>query len=344
MVIDADLRMISDYKKDKNDVVIFGDTSKFHAGSMENYLNFRNLVDDKYNILSEIGFDFFFKLRKLQTDYDVFREKLIKSKHWPGIQSCSIIIVHGEGTTAKFKRSGLPYMYFAKLAKEMGKKCWLTNFSMFEIEGYADYLPLFDFIACRERITYEEVQKYNDNVILSFDCCILRYKQVAEFNCNPVGVALIRGSNQSLFEPYITCHEAHFYEFAWRWELSKKLGSRLFKQLLRKIGLDIRDGIYMRTFQEYVDSIAKNTYSLTTSYHANIISFLAGVPFVSLDTMSNSKFTATVNDLLPPKYHDMKPAKMIHAITHDQETRQTVHDHYTEIFDGLLARAKNNVN
>jgi exopolysaccharide biosynthesis predicted pyruvyltransferase EpsI len=83
--------------------------------------------------------------------------------------------------------------------------------------------------------------------------------------------------------------------------------------------------------------ISNSQVALSTSFHGNIISFLSGIPFISLDR-SNKKYEALDEELLPKEGKD--------EILQDPgatNNRKIIQTYYDTKIDVLRQRARLNV-
>lgn len=292
-------------------VTIIGDTSKFHLGSKLNYCEFRKLVSTKYDILQEIPYNAF------AVNYIPFQEFFdqIKISHWwDEITYSDILIVQGEGLTEKKEDYVYPYLYFSRIAKEIGVESWLVNFSMYEGESYLDLLKQFSYIACRDTLTYNHLSKLGISPELSFDCSILA-SGVEEHTGHNDTISAIRGRN-AIDERILHGFERLIkYNCCWQW--------------------DSKDARSYPHIHDYVSEMKKCRFTLSTSFHGGIISYMSGIPFISLDS-NNKKYLALNLELLPKDARDMDPK--IYLRWCGSENRKRVHDHYLKIYDNLKKR------
>ena len=322
---------------------VFGDTSSFHLGSSENYTNFRNELNKRYQIVGELKYNHFFNDIDSQRDYDVFRQRLTQSGLLQKITDCSVIVVHAEGLLECWRIVGLPYMYFGRLAKEHGIEAWLVNFSMFKVEPYYHYLKDFSFIASRDPITLDRLSKFGIQARLTFDCCCLSFDAPAETTELDERIALIRGRNVEVFEPWLSQVDTLKYDCAWRWRRNRGTLSWFIFGVLKRVGLDFSVGVSSKNLADCIQQLSKHRFSMTTSYHGNIFSFLAGIPFVALDLNSNEKYRATIVDLLPEHFKSISPDTVLKDNFDELLWRKQVQSHYRKIFPQLKKRALGNI-
>ncbi len=294
----------------KNALVI-GDTSSFHLCSNQNYLEFRKLVKQKYNIVGEIPYNEFGTVR---IDYPLFVSNLKESKWHEAIQKAGIFIVHGEGLTEKQADFAYHYLYFSRIAKERDLESHLVNFSMFEVDPFLELVKNFDYVACRDIITHRLLKSRKIDSELSFDCAILSSPLQGSIS-DDGHIALIRGRNEiplrfSDNENYVK------YNCCWSWEVGS-------------------NAVTYSSFQEYLPALRNARFSLTTSFHANIISFLSSIPFISLDK-TNPKYLALDLELLP---NDLRNPDSLR----NPKNRMHIQEHYKLIYPELKRRAKLNL-
>jgi hypothetical protein len=291
---------------DKKKVTIIGDTSSFHSGSELNYNEFRNLIRRNYEILNEIpynafGVDFI--------DYSSFFSMLKKSRWWSGVSKSDILIVHGEGLTEKHDDYVYPYLYFSKIANKMGIKSWLVNFSMYEALPFLDLVKRFDYIASRDILTQSHLKEYGIDSELSFDCCVLA-SDVNRYTKSDGHIAMIRGRN-ALEEKLDGLNNVVKYNCCWKW--------------------DDKNVVTFPSFLDYKDMLKKAKFSLSTSFHGNILSYLSGILFISLDK-SNRKYLALDMELLPKGFN-------LNTINIDENVRKAVNEHFLKLYCDLRKRA-----
>jgi len=288
-------------------VTIVGDTSMFHLGSRCNYTEFRKLVNNKYKIIQEIPYDAF------GTDFiafDGFFKKIKKTKWWDNLCKSNLIIVHGEGLTEKCEDYVYPYLYFSKIGGILGIKSHLVNFSMYEAEPFIDLLENFSYMACRDILTHEHLRDLGFDPELSFDCCVLGVNLERKIE-HDGSVALIKGRH-SFDERLARKFGAPIrYNCCWTWE---------------------KEAISLPSIKDYVDCISNSQVTLSTSFHGNILSFLSGIPFISIDR-SNKKYQALDIELLPKNKTEIlrNPRKA--------DNRKVIQVHYNNIINKLRERA-----
>ena len=288
-------------------VTIVGDTSRFHLGSRLNYYEFCKLVSAKYRIVQELPYDSFGI--NFMT-FDKFFGKLKKTKWWSGLCESDLIIVHGEGLTEKCEDYVYKYLYFSRVGKILGIESHLVNFSMYEGDPFISLLKDFSYIACRDVLTLKHLRYLGFDPELSFDCCVLGLdiEKKAKHNGS---VALIRGRHgfdEKLARKFGTPIK---YNCCWLWE---------------------GNAINLSSIKDYVKQISNSQVTLSTSFHGNIISFLSGIPFISLDK-SNRKYRALDIELLPKEKTEIlrDPGNIDH--------RKIVQIHYENIINVLRERA-----
>ncbi len=319
---------------------VFGDTSSFHLGSLTNYGNFRRLLNRRFQLEVELPFDYLFKVPKAQSTYAGFVDWLSGNGFLERLRKCDVIVTHPEGVMESWRPNGMPYAYFGKLGKELGKETWIVNFSMFDLSDYEPYMGHFDYVACRDPMTRKVLSDANIQSVLAFDCCVLSAAHVAEAPSAGT-VALIRGREQRVLESYRRFYRTKQYDCAWRWQ-RRGIGRVVFG-VLRRLGIDIPAGARRASIQEYIEDLSRNRFALTTSYHANIFCFLAGIPFVPLDMGGSRKYTATTVDLLPPKYRAVTIDELLAGAVNEEQWRKQVREHYARQFEDLRDRAERNV-
>src|SRR3989344_1560552 len=300
---------MKEYKK----VTIIGDTSNFHLGSKLNYTEFRKLITVKHNILQEIPYDTF---GVEFIPFSKFFYDIKKSKWWKGLENSDILIVHGEGLTEKRDNYVYPYLYFSQIAGELGIDSWLVNFSMYEIEPFLDFVKQFSYIACRDILTHKHLSDYDIDAILSFDCCVLDVKK-QEYEEGDGTIIAIRGRksiDQLIIDKFEKCVKLNC---CWQWD---------------------KDALSLPSVYSYIERIGKSDFVLSTSFHGNIFSYLAGVPFISLD-YSNKKYLALKLELLPDKgnFITLENNKIF-----DNAFRKEIYDYYQNLRGKLIKRARLN--
>ena len=288
-------------------VTIVGDTSRFHLGSRFNYTEFCKLVNNKYRVIQEIPYDSF------GIDFiafDDFLKQIKKTKWWDRLCESNLIIVHGEGLTEKFEDYVYPYLYFSKIGKILGIDSHLVNFSMYEAEPFIDLLKDFSYMACRDILTHEHLRGLGLNPELSFDCCVLG-ADIEGKTEQDGSVALIKGRygfDEKLAKKFGIPIK---YNCCWAWE---------------------EEAINLSSIRDYINHISNSQIALSTSFHGNIISFLSGIPFISLDR-SNRKYKALDIELLP------KNKTGILRNPEEADNRKRVQIHYSSIINKLRERA-----
>lgn len=296
-------------KSKSKKVTIIGDTSKFHLGSKLNYEQFKKLAESKHTIIQEIPYDAF-GIKFIE--YSDFFDKLKKSKWWKKIKESDILIVHGEGLTEKHDDYIYPYLYFSNISSYLGIESQLVNFSMFEAKPFLDLVKNFDYIATRDILTQKHLFENGIDSELSFDCCILA-TAIANAQNNS-HIAIISGRNTIEDKILNKFRNTVRYDCCWG-EEKKKHNSLL----------------------EYLDEIKLAKFTLSTSFHGNIVSYLSGIPFISLDD-SNLKYKALDIEFLPEEIRSDKEKLM------NPKNRQRIYEHYKNIYEKLLKRAKLNIN
>lgn len=291
--------------------LIIGDTSKFHLCTNQNYFNFRNLVEKKYKITGEIPYNEF-GINFI--DYKSFVSNLNRSEWGEVIKNSDVFIVHGEGLTEKHADYVYPYLYFSKIARERGLESHLVNFSMYESDPFLYLVKQFDYVASRDILTQEHLISRGIDSQLSFDCTLLS-APLQDYTIGDGHVALIRGRNE-IVEGQLDENNYVRYNCCWKWERGDNI-------------------LTLNSFQEYLSNLRNAKFSLTTSFHANIISFMSGIPFISLDR-SNPKYLALDREILPNKLRDPNELK-------NRKNRKRIFDHYQSIYPELVRRAKLNV-
>lgn len=288
-------------------VTIVGDTSRFHLGSRFNYTEFCKLVNNKYRVIQEIPYDSF------GTDFisfDDFFKKVKRTKWWGGLCESKLIIVHGEGLTEKCEDYVYPYLYFSKIGKVLGIDSHLVNFSMYEAEPFIELLRNFSYLACRDVLTQEHLRNLGFDPELSFDCCVLGIN-IERKTGHDGSVALIKGRygfDEKLARKLGTPIK---YNCCWTWE---------------------GEAVSLPSIRDYIDCISNSQVTLSTSFHGNIISFLSGIPFTSLDK-SNKKYQALDTELLP------KNKIEILRNPGESDNRRMIQIHYNNIIGKLRKRA-----
>lgn len=317
---------------------VWGDTSRVHLVAGHNYLEFRKLVAGKFEILQEISHRCFRNdfaqlarwryprfprilwsmYRQCPVKIPKFLNLVRRSQYWDGMQESDVIIVHGEGLTEKANNSACCLLAISQLAKELGKECWLVNFSMFDAEPFVGFLRKFDYIACRDSMTHRHLASLGIDAELSFDCCVLG-TEMPEYSADDGSVAVIRGRRRLEDELLSEFDKPVKFDAAWRWKTD-----------------DVRS---CADVDQYCCEINKSRFSLSTSFHGNILSFLAGVPFITFED-KNKKFEAVRRELLPGEGREFVLQNRDWIGKGD--TRRMVYDHYLSIVDTLKLRAKRN--
>lgn len=291
-------------------VTIIGDTSRFHQGSRMNYTQFRKLISEKYDIIQEIPYDAF---GVEYIEYQSFMSRLMKSEWWKGLEESNILVVHGEGLTEKQENFTYHLIFFSWIAKHMGIESWLVNFSMFEAAPFLPYLREFTYIACREGLTFYHLAFLGLKPELSFDCSLLGLP-ISPYSPDDGSVAVIRGRHLPNKESLHDFRHPVKYNCCWEWE---------------------DEAVSLPTINNYTERISNSNLTLSTSFHGNIISYLSGIPFISLNK-TNPKYSALDIELLP---HDLEiPLRNILG----PGVRRRIHDYFTSILDDLRARARLN--
>ena len=223
------------------------------------------------------------------------------------MEDSDVIIVHGEGLTEKHESYVYPYLYFSNLAKELGIESQLVNFSMYEIGPFMDYLKLFNYIASREKTTQKLLSSKGIDSELAFDCCV-RSVNKPLFNESEGYIVGIKG--RAKFDGATLNVDS-----CWDWN---------------------EDSVQCNTLEEYLDIISRSKYALSSSFHGNIFSALAGVPFIVMDK-SNPKFEAIERELLPEglSFNLFKPPSRL--------DRERIREHYSMLYPLLIDRTKLNV-
>lgn len=292
--------------------LIIGDTSKFHIGSKANYSEFRKLVRKKYEITGEIPYDAFGTQFE---DFRTFFSKFKKSRWWEEVENSDILIVHGEGLTEKYAAYTYYYLYFSKIAKRLGIKSHLVNCSMYESDPYLCLVRDFDYIASRDILTKRHLQSRGIYSELSLDCSILS-SEIPAHSVSDGHVALIRGRNTINEDCLEGIKNIRRYDCCWKWDKDQK-------------------AVKLPAFHDYIAELKRARFSMTTSFHANITSCLAGIPFISMD-FGNPKYIALDLELLPKEIRD--PAGLMGI-----SNRKEIYNHYKSIYPKLVSRAKLNV-
>ncbi len=291
-------------------VTIVGDTSRFHLGSNLNYTEFCKLIATKHRIIQEIPYDAF------GVDFitfDEFLKQIKKTKWWSRLCESDIILVHGEGLTEKCEDYVYPYLYFSKIGSILGIESCLVNFSMYEAEPFLELLKDFSYIACRDMLTLEHLRSLGLDPELSFDCCVLGL-DIEKKTEHDGSVALIKGRHGFSERLARKFGVPIKYNCCWAWE---------------------EDAIHLPSVRDYVNQINNAQITLSTSFHGNIISFLSGIPFISLDK-SNRKYQALDAELLPKN--------KIKILRHPgaADNRKRAQAHYGDIINTLRERARLN--
>jgi len=297
----------------KETVTIVGDTSSFHLGSKTNYEAFRLLVRQSCEVLQEIpynafGVDFI--------SFDAFLSNLKRSRWWSTLIKSDRFIVHGEGLTEKHADYVYPYLYFSRIAKLLGKESWLVNFSMYEGELFSNLLSDFSYLACRDVLTQQHLQRLGFDSELSFDCCVLSVPFQPYTKSNGK-ISAIAGRNAPPIFGSDCSYEVIPYNACWEWKRA--------------------DAVSLPSFIHYADTIRHTVGVLSSSFHGNVLAYLSGVPFLSLDR-SNKKYEALEVELLPDGLGiDLRDIK------HWEEKRESVYGHFSRLHASLVERAKRNV-
>jgi len=295
----------------KKTVTIIGNTSSFHLGSSTNYSEFRKLVCSKYQIIQEIPYNSFHLDFQ---DYFSFKDELENSQWIQGLKESDILVVHGEGLTEKCEPFVFPFMYFSRIAKAMGSQSQLVNFSMFDIEPFLPFLKDFDYLAPREIITQDKLKQHRLESTLAFDCCILSRNDILQGQGDG-HIAAIRGRAPFSPEKLVNRNKkTKRYDCCWSWEKSLEFSS----------------------LDDYLNEISKADFAFSSSFHANIFSFLAGVPFVTVSE-DNLKYRALETELFPKGLSFN--ARRLPSITETHEIKE----YYKQIFSKILERARRNV-
>lgn len=305
------LKMTKEVDFERRKVTIIGDTSRFHLGSETNYHAFLNLLQQDYEVVQQIPYDEF----GLQLiPYREFCRNLKRSKWQTGLTSSDVFIIHGEGLTEIRKDFSYHYLYFTKIAKEMGKESWVVNFSMFEGEGFAELLDEASYLACREVLTREHLNKLGIYPNLSFDCCVLDHS-VRPYSRHNESIAAIKG--RDIIDPEFLrkFERVRRYNSSWEWEYG--------------------DSTSLPDAGSYIEKISKSKFLLSSSFHGGIFAFLAGIPFIFTDT-SNLKYRALEIELLSP-WNKLAPEEI------DDSLRELINQHYVDIYPSLVQRAKLNL-
>jgi hypothetical protein len=298
-----------DYRRRK--VTIIGDTSKFHLGSQTNYNAFLNMLQKDYEVVQQIPYDEF----GLQLiPYRRFFRNLKKSKWLVGLISSDIFIIHGEGLTEKSENFSYHYLYFTRIAKEMGKESWVVNFSMFEGEGFAEFLNEASYLACRDILTKKHLNNLGIYPRLSFDCCVLEHV-VRSYREHDGSVAAVKGKNIVKPELLKKFKNINKYNSSWKWEYE--------------------DSTSLPDAESYITEISKSKFVLTSSFHGGIFAYLSGIPFIFTDT-SNPKYKALEIELLSP-WKKLIPEEI------NENLRGLINQHFIDIYPSLIRRAKLNL-
>lgn len=321
-------------------VTIWGDTSQVHFFAKYNYLQFRKLVATNFEIIQEIPDRFFQKdpdfvklawwryhrlprlawsmYRRCPISIPKYLNLVRRSSYWKRMEQSDIIIVHGEGLTEKANNSAACLIAVSLMAKELGKECWLVNFSMFDAEPFVEMLRDFSYIACRDKFTHHHLTSLGIEAELSFDCCILGTHD-PEYSQHDGSVSVIRGRHapdDAIMDRLVNPVK---YDVAWKWKTD--------------------DAVTLPSVTEYSRRINKSRFTASTSFHGNIMAFASGVPFLTFDD-ANKKYQALRHELLP-SHGEQFVLSNLNWIGKD-ETRKRVYDHYMSLVEGVRKRAAKN--
>lgn len=316
-------------------VVIIGNTSKFHLMTRLNYGQFSKLVHSKYDVLHEETIEDFLKIIKTanrQSPWVLLKNagirfikypstsKLLmlikKTNWWHKLLNSDIIIVHGEGMTESATLGAYYYLCFSEIARELSKESWLVNFSMYEAEPFVKLLRQFSFIACRDILTYEHLKELKINTRLSFDCCILG-TGIENYVDHNNTIAALKGANDLLSKNTMrNLPNIVKYNCCWRWKDN--------------------NAISYSGIQEYIDEIKKSMFSLSSTFHGNILSYICGIPWVSLDN-KNKKYHSLDIELLPKQGENITLCNYRKFGSNDG--RKRIRDHFVNSFYKLKERA-----
>lgn len=286
----------------KTTATIIGDTSRFHQGSEANYRAFRSLVSKQFQIIQDIPYTAF---GTAPLSYEDFLAVLRASDWWEGVNRSDWLIVHGEGLTEAAAQWAFPYLYFGPLATQLGKTSALVNFSMFDVEPYADLVAQFAYLACRESETHRRLTDQGFRPELSFDCIVL--SQTIQAHVPGDGsIAALRGRNAIPRDILGQHPDVVRYNACWVWSDP--------------------DAVSCATFADYAQRVRTAERVLTTSFHGIILAMLAGVPF-SVLVHNNPKYAALADELEPPSQN---------------LGREDWHAHISRLWPHLSARAERN--
>jgi hypothetical protein len=288
-------------------VVIFGDTSAFHQFSALNYAAFRALVAAKFDIVASYDY------RHFPVDRPAYDETVARLERDAALQlhldTAEVVIVHGEGLLEREAGYAWPYLHLVRYLKARARAAvWLVNFCMYEPEPYADYVSMFDYVACRDELTAERLQRVGIESELSFDCSVLAVDAIPALP-DAGWAALIRGRFEFHVDPAIPVRKL---DCCWAWNdpRSYRFGSAA----------------------EVLPFLGGASVCYTSSFHGCIASYLSGVAFVVVDRDGDN-----------PKYRSVERDLLGTSAAADRLGREALRDAYTSRLPELQRRARRNL-
>jgi hypothetical protein len=292
----------------KPKAIIVGDTSSFHHFSSFNFRNFCTLVEKKYELILKIPYDF---IECKYIDYGDFIEELQVCNILGKIKQSDLIIVHGEGLLEEVKEYNWKYLYYSRLGKELGKTNWLVNFCMYNPLPFYEYLQLFDYIACRDKLTLDKLKRIAIHSELSFDCCVHNFKRIIYKKNYKEWIGLVRGE----YSFSTNLHNVKKINCCWKWE--------------------DRQSIDLRSATEALLLISSSKGLISSSFHGCIASFLSGVPFKIAEHPNIQKRNPKHRSIYNEIYDDQDSYKI--------DDRRLLCEYFNDKLSGFKERSLRNV-
>jgi hypothetical protein len=126
------------------------------------------------------------------------------------LKDCDIVIFNGEGTL--HDSAGINMFEKCKIAKKMGKSVFLINTVWQNNKKTEKYLELFDLIACRESLSYQEIPiRYRNKTIIVPDLTFYNKLIVRDKNTKIIFTDSVIPEVSKILKNLAKIHNADFY-------------------------------------------------------------------------------------------------------------------------------------
>lgn len=170
--------------------ILLNDTSDwYHWGCTATSLGLKALIGARYELIDSISIQTTYKLAHPPNSPPQFHDPAFFKLHAPDnddlyrrIERADCVFVHGEGTLHGLGRAPINLLYMAYAARKyLGKAVYVVNHSVYPRTGrsaedaaahafYRTIYAAFDYIAVRETLSKQIVDRFGLTAAQSFDC------------------------------------------------------------------------------------------------------------------------------------------------------------------------------